>query len=117
VNDTIVLVSFVNERRAAGIPVADAVVEGATTRLRPILLTSVTTIAGLLPTAIGLGGTSVIWGPMASTIIFGLLFSTITALVVVPSIYGLLYDRKRARVEEDASLPAVPAVGYSGGEA
>ena len=96
VNDTIVLVSFVNERRAAGVPVAEAVIEGATTRLRPIVLTSVTTIAGLLPTAIGLGGTSVIWGPMASTIIFGLVFSTLTALIVVPSLYGILFDNPRA---------------------
>ncbi|TVR61657.1 MAG: efflux RND transporter permease subunit [Spirochaetaceae bacterium] len=97
VNDTIVLVSFVNERRMAGASVREAVVAGATTRLRPILLTSVTTIAGLLPTAIGLGGRSVIWGPMASTIIFGLVFSTITALVVVPCVYGILFDTKRSR--------------------
>ena len=96
VNDTIVLVSFVNERRAAGVSVAAAVVEGASTRLRPIILTSLTTIAGLLPTAIGLGGTSVIWGPMASTIIFGLVFSTLTALIIVPCIYGLFFDNPRA---------------------
>jgi multidrug efflux pump subunit AcrB len=102
VNDTIVLVSFVNERRAEGASVRDAVIEGATTRLRPIILTSITTIAGLLPTAIGIGGRSVIWGPMASTIIFGLVFSTITALLVVPSIYGLLYDREAATRRREA---------------
>ncbi|MFW5683385.1 MAG: efflux RND transporter permease subunit [Spirochaetota bacterium] len=116
VNDTIVLVSFVNDRRKEGASVADAVVEGTSTRLRPILLTSITTIAGLLPTAIGIGGTSVIWGPMASTIIFGLLFSTITALVVVPSIYGLLYDRAKNRVP--ATAPANEpewTEAYSGG--
>ena len=96
VNDTIVLVTFVNERREQGMSVSEAVIEGATTRLRPILLTSITTIAGLLPTAIGLGGSSVIWGPMASTIIFGLVFSTITALIVVPSIYGLFFDNPKA---------------------
>jgi multidrug efflux pump subunit AcrB len=93
VNDTIVLISFINERRDSGVEIAEAVVEGAVTRLRPIVLTSLTTIAGLLPTAVGLGGRSVIWSPMASTIIFGLLFSTITALVVVPCVYGILYDR------------------------
>ena len=102
VNDTIVLVSFINRRRKEGAPVGEAVIEAASTRLRPIILTSVTTIAGLLPTALGLGGTSVIWGPMASTIIFGLLFSTITALVVVPSVYGLLYDRSRAEKRREA---------------
>ncbi len=96
VNDTIVLVSFANEsRRDHGLAPGEAVVSAAETRLRPILLTSLTTIAGLLPTALGIGGTSVVWGPMASTIIFGLIFSTITTLIIVPSFYGLLYDRAK----------------------
>ena len=109
VNDTIVLVSFINERREEGTAIADAVIDGAVTRLRPMILTSLTTIAGLLPTAIGLGGRSVIWSPMASTIIFGLLFSTITALIVVPCIYGLLYDRRNKK--------PVPQAGDDGSEA
>jgi multidrug efflux pump subunit AcrB len=94
VNDSIVLISFINERRKEGLEISEAVIESARVRLRPILLTSLTTIAGLLPTAIGLGGWSVVWGPMAATIIFGLIFSTITALVLIPSVYGLFYDRK-----------------------
>ncbi|MFW6214609.1 MAG: efflux RND transporter permease subunit [Alkalispirochaetaceae bacterium] len=93
VNDTIVLVTFVNETRAEGAPIRQAIIEAASTRLRPILLTSLTTIAGLLPTALGVGGRSVIWGPMASTIIFGLIFSTVTALIIVPSLYGIFYDK------------------------
>ncbi|MCA1754119.1 MAG: efflux RND transporter permease subunit, partial [Spirochaeta sp.] len=100
VNDTIVLVSFINERRSEGVSVADAVIDGAVTRLRPILLTSFTTIGGLLPIALGLGGESIVWGPMASTIVFGLLFSTLTALVVVPCLYGILYERKDRRPTE-----------------
>ncbi len=96
VNDTIVLISFANEsRRDNGLSVGAAVTEASITRLRPIILTSLTTIAGLVPTAIGLGGSSVVWGPMASTIIFGLIFSTITSLIIVPSFYGLFYDRSR----------------------
>jgi multidrug efflux pump subunit AcrB len=78
------------------------VIEAAKTRLRPIILTSVTTIAGLLPTALGIGGSSVVWGPMASTIIFGLIFSTVTALVIIPCLYGILAgfgERKRKRKE------------------
>jgi multidrug efflux pump subunit AcrB len=94
VNDSIVLISFINELRGKGRSVRDAIVEAGTTRLRPILLTSLTTIAGLLPTAAGIGGKSVVWGPMASTIIFGLVFSTLTALFLIPGIYGLIYDRK-----------------------
>ncbi len=93
VNDAIVLISFINERRKEGGSVKDAVIQGASTRLRPIVLTSLTTIMGLLPTATGIGGSSVVWGPMASTIIFGLIFSTITTLVLIPMLYGLVFDR------------------------
>jgi len=95
VNDSIVLISFINELRREGMAVTQAVIKAAETRLRPILLTSLTTIAGLLPTALGLGGKSVVWGPMASTIIFGLIFSTLTALLLIPCFYGILYDRKK----------------------
>jgi multidrug efflux pump subunit AcrB len=97
VNDSIVLISFINSLRREGKAVGEAVVQAASTRLRPILLTSLTTIAGLTPTALGLGGKSPVWSPMASTIIFGLLFSTLTALVLIPCLYGLLADRKRPR--------------------
>jgi multidrug efflux pump subunit AcrB len=94
VNDAIVLISFINELRGEGKSVMEAVQLAAQSRLRPILLTSLTTIGGLLPTAIGLGGTSVVWGPMASTIMFGLLFSTLSALFIIPLLYGLFYGKK-----------------------
>ena len=93
VNDAIVLISFINELRREGKSIVEAVQLAAQSRLRPILLTSLTTIGGLLPTAIGLGGTSVVWGPMASTIMFGLLFSTLSALFIIPLLYGLFYGR------------------------
>ena len=93
VNDAIVLISFINELRSEGKSVKEAILEAGSTRIRPILLTSITTIVGLLPTAIGFGGYSVVWGPMASTIIFGLLFSTLTALFIIPMLYGVIYDR------------------------
>jgi multidrug efflux pump subunit AcrB len=102
VNDSIVLISFINELRASGKGIQEAVIEAAKTRLRPILLTSITTIAGLLPTALGIGGTSVVWGPMASTIIFGLIFSTVTALVIIPCLYGIFAgfgERRRKKKE------------------
>ena len=95
VNDSIVLISFINNFKKNNYNTHDAVIEASSTRLRPILLTSLTTIAGLLPTALGIGGESVVWGPMASTIIFGLLFSTITALIFVPCLYGILDDLKK----------------------
>ena len=67
----------------------EAVKDAAETRLRPILLTSLTTMAGLAPTALGIGGRSVVWGPMAGAIIFGLVFST---LIFIPALYGFLFD-------------------------
>ena len=93
VNDAIVLISFINDLRKEGTPIKEAIVQAASTRVRPILLTSLTTIAGLLPTAIGIGGYSVVWSPMASTIMVGLVFSTVSALFIIPLLYGILYDR------------------------
>jgi multidrug efflux pump subunit AcrB len=91
VNDSIVLISFINHRRRVeGMSTAEAVIDAATTRLRPIILTSVTTMGGLVPLAIGIGGKSEVWGPMASTIIFGLFFSTAGTLIVIPCAYGIL---------------------------
>nr|WP_319475176.1 efflux RND transporter permease subunit [uncultured Sphaerochaeta sp.] len=95
VNDAIVLISFINELRSDGKSVAEAIVEAAGTRIRPILLTSLTTIAGLLPTAIGIGGYSVVWSPMASTIMVGLIFSTLSALFVLPLLYATFYKDTR----------------------
>lgn len=92
VNDSIVLISFINGLRRRGVPTHRAVVEGCGVRLRPIILTSVTTIGGLFPMAIGLGGRSDIWAPMASTIMFGLLFSTVGTLLVIPCLYGIFDD-------------------------
>lgn len=101
VNDSIVLISYTNDRRKDGMSTIEAVTDAVATRLRPVLLTSITTISGLLPTALGLGGKSVVWGPMAGTIIFGLIFSTITALVLIPCLYGILDDiiRKKRQPE------------------
>lgn len=96
VNDSIVLLSFINEVRKEE-SVEIAVKRAVSTRFRPIVLTSITTICGLLPTALGIGGRSLIWGPMASTIIFGLIFSTITALCFIPLVFGLVYDRSRMK--------------------
>ncbi len=94
VNDSIVLVDFANQLRRDGCSPLEAVRHAANTRLRPVLLTSLTTIAGLLPSAIGVGvsGRSVIWGPMATAFSFGLAAATVLTLLLTPSLY-LLADR------------------------
>ena len=92
-NDSIVLISYINRlRRIEGYSTTEAVIEGVVVRLRPIILTTVSTIGGLLPLALGFGGRSDVWAPMASTIIFGLIFSTLGTLLVIPCIYGVIDD-------------------------
>ncbi len=93
VNDAIVLIDLLNRLRREGMELKEAVPLAVSSRLRPILLTSITTMAGLIPTAVGLGGVSPVWGPMSGTIVFGLLFSTLSSLVVVPCLYGI-FTRK-----------------------
>ena len=87
VNDSLVLVDFINARRGEGAPLEEAIVEAARLRMRPIFLTSVTTIAGLSPLALGIGGRSELLAPMATAISWGLTFSTVLILVIVPCLY------------------------------
>lgn len=89
VNNSLVLINRINEFRAQGLELLDAVVEASVNRLRPILLTSFTTVAGLLPLAYGLGGTDVYMGPMSLTLGYGLLFSLPVVLLVVPALYAI----------------------------
>lgn len=93
VNNAIVLIDRVNQLRESGMSKYEALLEGATQRLRPILMTTLTTILGLLPMAIGLGEAAEIRTPMAITVIGGLLVSTFLTLVVIPVVYDLI-DRK-----------------------
>jgi HAE1 family hydrophobic/amphiphilic exporter-1 len=115
VNDAIVLVDFINRRRLDGVPTYEAVLEGCRLRARPILLTSVTTIAGLLPMAMGLTGFSKLWSPFASTICFGILFATALTLLIIPAGYLAVEDLKglvarwRRRGTPDAEPADVPA--------
>ena len=92
VNDSIVLIDFINKRREKGYNRWHAILKGGSVRLRPIILTTVTTVFGLIPMALGLGGKSPIWMPMANTIIFGLTFATTMTLFVMPALYAITTD-------------------------
>jgi multidrug efflux pump subunit AcrB len=98
VNDAIVLVSFINaERKKAGVSILDAVVFAGSKRLRPILLTSFTTVAGLMPVIFGIGGYEPFIVPAAITLAYGLVAATILTLVVVPCLYLVLKDLRLVR--------------------
>jgi HAE1 family hydrophobic/amphiphilic exporter-1 len=94
VNNAIVLVDLINQLRSEGIAKTEAIMEAGRARLRPILMTTLTTALGLLPMAIGFGEGAEVRTPMAITVIGGLLVSTLLTLLVIPVVYSLL-DRKQ----------------------
>ncbi len=100
--NSILIVEFSNQLRAQGKSVVDAVVEAATIRLRPILMTSFSTVFGVLPIALGLGAGGESRRPLGLAVVGGVLFSTFLTLVLVPVLYTLLsrFTRK-AKIEED----------------
>jgi multidrug efflux pump subunit AcrB len=97
VNSAIVLIDAANARLDAGMSATHATLYAARRRLIPIVITSTTTIAGLFSLAVGLGGKSLIWGPVASSIVWGLGFSTVLTLFVVPLLYRLFMSPGWAR--------------------
>lgn len=103
VNNAIVLVDRINQLREAGSDKQQAIFAAANSRLRPILMTTLTTTLGLLPMAIGLGEGAEIRTPMAVTVICGLLFATVLTLLLIPVLYSL-FDRKRFAATANKSL-------------
>jgi HAE1 family hydrophobic/amphiphilic exporter-1 len=93
VNNAIVLIDFTNQLREGGMTRREALVQAGRTRLRPILMTTGTTVLGLLPMALGIGEGAELRAPLAITVIGGLTGATLLTLVVIPVIYDLL-DRK-----------------------
>lgn len=93
VKNAIILVDKVNQLREAGVPKREALVEGARSRLRPIIMTTMCTLFGFLPLALAVGEGAEVRSPMAITVIGGLLVSTLLTLVVIPVVYDLL-DRR-----------------------
>jgi len=96
VNNAIVLVDYTNLLRARGNALFDAVRLAGRTRLRPVLMTAVTTIVALIPMAFGKGQGSEIWNPLGITVFAGLTVSTVITLIIVPIMYTI-FERKRVR--------------------
>jgi multidrug efflux pump subunit AcrB len=94
VNNAIVLVDYINQLRREGMEKVEAIVEAGSVRLRPILMTTSTTVLGLLPMALGLGDGAEIRTPMAITVVAGLISSTALTLVIIPTVYSVL-DRSK----------------------
>jgi CzcA family heavy metal efflux pump len=90
VNNAIVLVEYIEIERRRGLELTVAIIEAARLRLRPILMTTLSTVFGMLPLALGIGEGSEMLQPLAVTIVSGLLFSTLVSLILIPSMYRLL---------------------------
>ncbi|MCD6336354.1 MAG: efflux RND transporter permease subunit [Candidatus Latescibacteria bacterium] len=93
VNNAIVLIDYINHLRKNGMDKVAAIIQGGQVRLRPILMTTATTVLGLLPMALGLGEGAEIRTPMALTVIAGLISSTVLTLIVIPTVYAAV-DRR-----------------------
>ena len=91
VNDAIVVVDFINQSRRRGLPVQEAIVEASINRLRPVCLTTITTIGGLLPLFLNISGGAEFWQPLTGAVIFGLAFASMLTLIVIPVGYSLAY--------------------------
>jgi HAE1 family hydrophobic/amphiphilic exporter-1 len=114
VNNAIVLVDAVNLRRRAGADLVEALVDAGQSRLRPILMTSATTVVGLLPMALGIGEGAELRAPLAITVIGGLTVATALTLVVIPVVYALLERRHWAAAELAAEVDPVAVVALHG---
>ncbi len=93
----IVMVDYMNLLVERGSSVSDAVITGGKSRLRPVLMTSLTTVLGMLPMALGIGEGSETWQPMGIAVVGGLLMSTLITLFIVPSLYAMLEGRMERR--------------------
>ena len=100
VNNGIVLIDYINQARREGMSKHEAIIDAGRTRLRPILMTAMTTILAMLTSAVGIGDGSDMIKPMAIAIIGGLVYGTVLTLIVIPCIYDA-FNREKSMVEEE----------------
>jgi multidrug efflux pump subunit AcrB len=107
VSNGVLLVEYINELRRHGLGLHEAVMRAGRTRLRPIIMTSLTTVVGLLPMALGVDVGSEANAPLARAVIGGLTVSTVLTLVLIPTLYVMLEERFPRRVAVPAGVPAL----------
>jgi hydrophobe/amphiphile efflux-1 (HAE1) family protein len=107
VSNGVLLVEYMNELRRHGLGVREAVMQGGRTRLRPILMTSLCTVVGLVPMALGIGTGSEANAPLARAVIGGLAVSTLLTLLLIPTLYVMLEERFPRRMEDVEGSPAL----------
>jgi hydrophobe/amphiphile efflux-1 (HAE1) family protein len=107
VSNGVLLVEYMNELRRRGLPLREAVMQGGRTRLRPILMTSLTTLVGLFPMALGIGTGSEANAPLARAVIGGLAVSTVLTLLLIPTLYAMLEERFPRKMEQSEGTLAL----------
>ncbi|MBN1240370.1 MAG: CusA/CzcA family heavy metal efflux RND transporter, partial [Gammaproteobacteria bacterium] len=105
----LVMVSFIRDLRARGEPLDQAIVDGALTRLRPVLMTALVASLGFVPMALNTGIGSEVQRPLATVVIGGILSSTLLTLVVLPALYRLVHGREEARIDRPGHARENPA--------
>ncbi|XEC95129.1 efflux RND transporter permease subunit [Paenibacillus tarimensis] len=109
VNNAIVLIDFINKHREEYPDLLSAVVEGAKLRVRPIFTTTATTVGGLFPMFLGGSEASSFQNPIATAVIFGLIFSTFVSLILLPVLYYLFEGRRDKKMNKTSKKPASPS--------
>ena len=97
----LVMVSFIRDLRAQGRPLEQAIVEGAATRLRPVLMTALVAALGFVPMAVNTGIGSEVQRPLATTVVGGIASSTLLTLLVLPALYHVVHRSRAGRVSSD----------------
>jgi multidrug efflux pump subunit AcrB len=98
--NSILLVSFARDRMRAGVPAAQAALDAGFTRIRPVLMTALAMIIGMVPMSLGLGEGGEQNAPLGRAVIGGLLFATVATLFFVPSVFAIIHGRREAREGE-----------------
>jgi len=100
VNDAIILIDKMNDNRRKGMSLYDAVMDASISRMQPVLLTTITTVAGILPLALS----DPIWGPLGFSMVFGLLFATVLTLAVIPMLYLRFAEKRLKKIKKDPQI-------------